>query len=48
MQLNRSFLQCLQQTKGRQILESILCNELQKIFWKIPRSKKRKFNLCLS
>jgi len=43
MQLNMSFIQCLQQIKGRQILESILSDKLQMIFRKIPRSKRRKF-----
>ena len=32
MQLNRSFFQCLQELKGRQILESSLCNVFQMIF----------------
>ena len=34
--------------KGRQILESILCNELQMIFWKIPIEVKDKNLLYLS
>ena len=32
MQLNRSFIQCLQELKGRQILESSLFNVFQMIF----------------
>ena len=48
MQLKRSFIQCLQELKGRQILESSLCNVFQMIFWKISRSKRRTFTLCLS